>query len=78
MIPVDFSGSNAVFGAEQPEYLPLPALLSSDGRATSCWQLDPAEVAEVVRTGRIYLTQNTQGQPLQPVLLHVALVERDT
>lgn len=34
---------NAVFGADQPEYKPLPALITSDGYVVMCFQLSEDE-----------------------------------
>ena len=68
MKPVDFPGSNTVFAANQPPYLPLPALLTrdSEGRVISCWELDDADIADILKTRRIYVHQLTFGNLLQP------------
>ena len=65
MKPVDFPGANTTFGKEQPEYLPLPAYWRED-EVTSCWELTPEEVNEVIATRRIYVTLVNFNQPLQP------------
>lgn len=37
MTPIKFKGQNIVFGANQPEYQPLPALKLHDGQVITCW-----------------------------------------
>jgi len=68
MKPVQFEGSNVTFAKDQPEYLPLPSHLSSDGVVTSCWELSEEDLMEVIRTKRIYFQQHTFCEPLQPQL----------
>lgn len=78
MKPVKFEESNTVFGKDQPEYMPLPALVKPfiigkgddaavypKGIVVSCWELSEEELAEVAKTGRIYLSVLTFGQPIQ-------------
>lgn len=63
--PVEFAGANVVFAKDQPEFLPLPAHVAEDGAVTSCWKLTPEELAEVQRTGCVYVGQLIYGQALQ-------------
>lgn len=67
--PISFPQQNTIFGKGQEEYQPLPAFRSEHphGHVVTCWELDEQELAEVARTGRIYLTQMTFKQALQPV-----------
>jgi hypothetical protein len=55
----DFPESNIVLmppaDAEPGSCLPLPAHRSPDGRFLSCWKLTDEELAEVQRTGMIWL-----------------------
>lgn len=67
--PVEFDAANAVYAADQPEYEPLHAHRTPTGRVTSCWELSAEELAIVQRTGRVYLTQLTFNNPLQPVFI---------
>lgn len=67
MKPVEFEGSNVVYAKDQPPYLPLPAHRNEDGRVTSCWQLSVWERFKILLTGRIFWTQMTFDQPLQPI-----------
>lgn len=72
MKPLNFEGANAVFGANQPEYTPLPAECVGNpetGQINTCWELSPEEIKRVQETGKIWLSVLTFGQPLQPVLL---------
>jgi len=71
MEPVKFPEVNASFGEGQPQYKPLPVLLSPDGQAVSCWQLSEEEKARVAETGQIWLSQLTFKRPLQPVFMTV-------
>ncbi len=74
MEPAKFDEVNAVYGANQPEYKPLPAERrgkAQTGEVLTCWQLSPEELIKVQETGQIWLSMLTFGQPLQPVLLAV-------
>lgn len=74
MKPVDFDGVNIVFGADQPEYQPLPAERvgkPETGQINTCWELDSEELKTVQETGKIHVSLLTFGQPLQPVLVSV-------
>lgn len=75
MQPIEFPGSNVVFGKDQPEYKPLPALVIQDslGSVITCWELTDEEIEELTRTKRLYLKQLTFGNPLQPLLPTVDL-----
>lgn len=68
MKPVEFTGCNVLFGADQPEYLPLPALRLPDGDVITCWEITDEELSEIVKTKRIYFSQLTFYQALQPIL----------
>jgi hypothetical protein len=72
MTPIKFEGQNIVFGATQPEYQPLPALKFPNdlfGTVITCWELNDEEMEQVKKTGRIYLSQFTFKQRLQPILM---------
>lgn len=74
MEPIKFDGVNVVFGAEQPEYKPLPAERvgnAKTGQVNTCWALSPDEIKKVQETGQIYVSLLTFGQPLQPLLVSV-------
>lgn len=69
MKPIKFEETNAVYGAKQPEYVPLPAHKADDGTVTTCWELSPEELKQIQETGVIWLSLLTFNQPLQPILL---------
>ena len=74
MEPIKFDGANIVFGANQPEYRPLPAERVGNavvGQINTCWEFTPDEIKKVQETGQIYVSLLTFGQPLQPVLVSV-------
>ncbi|HEY1044965.1 MAG TPA: hypothetical protein VGF79_00905 [Bacteroidia bacterium] len=74
MKPKEFKGQNVVFGANQPEYQPLPALrIPETGEVITCWQMTDEEFEEVSKTRCVYLQQLTFNQPLQPVYLSSGL-----
>ena len=64
---IKFKECNVTYAENQPEYLPLPAHKSDDGRVTSCWGLSFFERLRVALTGRIYLQILTFNKPLQPL-----------
>ena len=74
MQPLIFEGANIVFGANQPEYQPLPAERvgkPETGQINTCWELSPDELKRIQETGKIWVSLLTFGQPLQPVLVSV-------
>lgn len=68
MKPIKFEEMNAVFGANQPEYQPLPAHRRKDGTVMTCWELEPGDLEQIQKTGVIWFMQLTFNQPLQPIL----------
>jgi hypothetical protein len=60
-----------VIAKDQPEYVPLPALVHPDGRVVTEWEPTEEERAALVRGERVRLTTWTFGLPLQPVLLEI-------
>jgi hypothetical protein len=68
MTPIEFSQQNVVYGAEQDEYLPLPAYQNRGlGIVITAWQMSDEERETFLKTGIIYLQTMTFNQPLQPV-----------
>jgi hypothetical protein len=73
MKAIKFTGCNVVYGANQPEYLPLPAMKMPDGEVITCWELSDEEI-EVIRKNKcIYFSQLTFNSSLQPVRAMVEL-----
>lgn len=68
MIPIEFEGSNAIFGKEQDGVNPLPCFFDGQNLVVSCWKLDADERREVLRTGRLFIGQMLGGTQLQPIL----------
>lgn len=69
MNPIEFEQQTDVFGKDQAEYNPLPSHVSPGGIVTSCWRLNDVELAEVKRTGVVWVSQLTFCTPLQPIIL---------
>ena len=73
MQPLNFDGANIVYGAKQPEYIPLPAEYrgGKSGEILTCWELSPEELQRIQETGKIWVGVLTFGQPLQPLYVSV-------
>jgi len=70
MKPIEFKGMNTTFAKDQPEYLPLPALVipEENGMVISCWKFTWKERLRILWTGRMWFSQLAFGQALQPQL----------
>lgn len=69
-----FPEANKTFGADQPQYIALPAYKepgSNNGRIVFCWSLSWRERLRVLFSGRIWHQVYTFHHPLQPQLLTV-------
>ena len=71
MKPIEFKGHNVVYGKDQKEYMPLPALKFDDGTVVTCWKLSWKEVIKLVFTRKVWHSILTFNNPLQPTLLTV-------
>lgn len=60
-----------VIAKDQPQYRPLPALLFTDGKIMTEWQLTEEERERILRGENIRLWIWTHGRPLQPVAIEV-------
>lgn len=69
MQPIKFPEANVVFGENQPEYKPLPALKfpTEEGIVITCWQLTDDEIEIIRKTKCLWLSQMTFNDPLQPI-----------
>lgn len=65
-----FALPTVTFAKDQPQYLPLPAVVS-DGVVTTRWKLTWRERLTLFLGGTIWLQVSTFGRPLQPVKLDV-------
>ncbi len=68
MIPIKFDEMNTTYATDQPEYLPLPVCLFSDGEVISCWQLSLFERFKILFTGKLWISNLTFNAALQPQL----------
>jgi hypothetical protein len=72
----EFADKEHVFGSNQPQYIPLPALISQCGVVLTRWRLSEEERKLVLDGADIMLSVWTVGQPLQPVMLEVGNRDR--
>ena len=61
------ASAEVVYAANQPQYLPLPAVRTDDGMVTTRWRMDWSDRIRALITGNIYLQVLTFNNPLQPV-----------
>ena len=69
MKPYKFEQANIAFAVDQDEYLTLPAFLDVNdhfGRVISCWQPSFLERLQILFTGKVWVSQLTFNQRLQP------------
>ena len=67
MKAIGFTGCNATYAENQPEYLNLPVHKAEDGLITTCWELSFIDKVKVVLTDKIFLQVLTFNKPLQPL-----------
>lgn len=70
MESIDFPQANIAIAKDQPQYRTLYAHFATNDpmrRATACMKLSPEEIAEVNRTGQLWITQCTFGNPYAPM-----------
>jgi hypothetical protein len=60
-----------VYAKDQPQYLPLPTLVTPDGRVLSQWQPDANELELLKNGAPVTLVLYTFNGPLQPIQLVV-------
>jgi len=77
MTPIEFPGCNVTFAKDQPEYIPLPAMVLPDTTVYTCWELTEEEAARVMANRKIYLKQICGVTPagrmnqLQPIMPNI-------
>lgn len=72
MINVDFPGSNTDIAKNQPQYNPLRAMQFPNdpfGVIVTAFELSDEEIQEIVKTKRLYHSQLTFGDKMQPILM---------
>lgn len=65
-------GSNfreVVFAKNQPEYIPLPAVVESNGQITTRWKLTLRERLQLLFKGSLWVQVLTGHAQLQPLIL---------
>lgn len=71
MKPIEFKEQNVVYGKDQKQYMPLPALKFESGTVVTCWELSWKEVIKLVFTRKVWLAMLTFNKPLQPTFLTI-------
>ncbi len=68
MKPVIFKEHNRVYGKDQKEYIPLPALIKDgeEGEVITCWSLSFKERVRLLFTGVIWMSLWSFRKPLTP------------
>ncbi len=66
---IEFKEQNVIIAKDQPEYLPMPAHITQDGRVICLWQLTWKERLTLLLKGKLWHTVLTFGRPMQPQLL---------
>ena len=66
MIPINFKGSNIIFGEDQPQYIRLPAYIDQAGQVTSLWKPTFKERIQILFGHNIALLLSTFNEPIQP------------
>jgi hypothetical protein len=78
VLSAEFVSKEIVYAKEQPEYIPLPTLVSGNGVVMSRWQFTDEERQAIAAGADLLLSIWTFHDPLQPVLLEVPSCDRDT
>lgn len=66
MKPIEFPEQTIIIAKDQPEYMSLPAHVSSAGIVTSLWNLTWRERFVLLLTGKLWVHQWAFFSPLQP------------
>lgn len=63
--PVCFDGANLMLGPPpgQPDSVERMAVWGANGRLASCWKLSAEELAEIARTGVVWMVAKGPGHP---------------
>jgi hypothetical protein len=75
MRAIKFKEATNNVAENQPEYITLPAFYGQLGEhpkqtgLVTCWELSLEEIENVNRYGKIWHTQLTFGEPMQPIML---------
>lgn len=76
---IEFPEMNTIIAKDQPEYLPVPALVvmneitgkqADNGQIVAMVQFENDEMEELIKNGgKLYFSLLTFGQPMQPVFM---------
>lgn len=77
MKPIQFPEANVVYGAEQEQYKPLHACRHADiyGTVVTCWTFSLWDRIKIAFGGKVWLSQLTFKNPLQPLFLSTIKAE---
>ena len=72
MKSIDFPKANVAIAKDQPQYQTIYGHVDKTGNdptyaVTLCFELDPEEIEQIAKTGKLYYTQLTFGQPFSPI-----------
>lgn len=71
MKAIYFPEVNVELGKGQPEYNTLPVHVDKDGVVVACFELDDEEIAQIIKSRKIWIQQLTFRRALQPFALIV-------
>jgi len=70
MKAVEFKEVNIRIAENQPEFITLPAFADTkEGSVSFGFELNEDELAEVARTGKIFIKQLTGNRPMQAIYM---------
>jgi hypothetical protein len=64
--------TRCIFAKDQPEYFPLPAVISPDGVVMTEWEPTAEELECLFTGGHLRIWLHTFGKPLQPISVAIA------
>lgn len=68
--PEEFPQVNVHIAENQEEFLTLPAHVTEDARVVCCFHVTPEQMADMARTGQLWIQIFTQNGTIQPFSLH--------
>lgn len=75
--PRDIGGHDVIFGAEQPQYLPLPAWTDGE-QVIERWHLSWLDRLRAFLGGDLFVHVLTFGHPIQPIIVSFDWSDIDT
>jgi hypothetical protein len=68
--PIKFAEQNCTIGANQKEYIPLPAYKDVEGYVVTCWSVTWLEKIKILFTGKCYVSFLTFLSPKKEKPIH--------